>query len=90
MDGLPAGLEPRLWDPSGNSSGGWRSWFEHTNVRDEGVEAFASVVPAGEWTVYYWARATTKGTFIAAPAHAEEMYSPETFGRGAAERVVIE
>ena len=30
------------------------------------------------------------GTFLAAPAKAEEMYSPETFGRSAGETVVIE
>jgi hypothetical protein len=28
-------------------------------------------------------RATTAGTFIAAPASAEEMYEPEVFGRTA-------
>ena len=30
------------------------------------------------------------GTFLAAPAKAEEIYSPETFGRSAGETVVIE
>jgi hypothetical protein len=36
-----------------------------------------------------WAKATTPGEFIAPPPKAEEMYHPETFGRGASERVVV-
>jgi uncharacterized protein YfaS (alpha-2-macroglobulin family) len=31
----------------------------------------------------YLVRATTAGTFVAAPTHAEEMYEPEVFGRTA-------
>jgi hypothetical protein len=31
----------------------------------------------------YVVRATTAGTFRTAPAHAEEMYEPEVFGRTA-------
>jgi hypothetical protein len=38
----------------------------------------------------YTARATTPGTFIAAPTKAEEMYSPETFGRSTGVVVVVE
>jgi uncharacterized protein YfaS (alpha-2-macroglobulin family) len=37
----------------------------------------------------YIARATTAGTFAAAPAHAEEMYEPEIFGRTATMTVTI-
>lgn len=35
------------------------------------------------------ARATTPGTFTAGPPKAEEMYSPEVFGRGATDQVVV-
>jgi uncharacterized protein YfaS (alpha-2-macroglobulin family) len=35
-------------------------------------------------------RATTPGSFAAAPAKAEEMYGPESFGRSASERVLVE
>ena len=38
----------------------------------------------------YVARATTPGTFVVPPPKAEEMYAPETFGRGATDRVVVE
>jgi uncharacterized protein YfaS (alpha-2-macroglobulin family) len=36
------------------------------------------------------ARATTPGTFVVPPTKAEEMYMPETFGRSASDRVVVE
>ncbi len=72
---------------------GWwffsRPWFEHENLRDERVEAFASLVHHGTYTYSYVARATTPGTFIAMPAKAEEMYHPETFGRSSTEVVRI-
>ncbi|HEU0012318.1 MAG TPA: alpha-2-macroglobulin family protein, partial [Longimicrobium sp.] len=64
----------------------WGPWYEHQNLRDDRVEAFASHLPAGVYTYTYVARATTPGLFIAPPPRAEEMYSPETFGRGATDR----
>jgi uncharacterized protein YfaS (alpha-2-macroglobulin family) len=36
------------------------------------------------------ARATTPGLFVVPPTKAEEMYHPETFGRGAGDKVVVE
>ena len=69
----------------------WHStWYEHQNMRDERVEAFASLVWEGLHEYVYTVRATTPGTFVVPPPKAEEMYSPEVFGRGAADRVVIE
>ena len=68
----------------------WRPWFEHQNLRDERVEAFSSTVWAGVHTYRYVARATTPGTFVVPPPKAEEMYTPETFGRGGTDIVVVE
>ncbi|HEX8905866.1 MAG TPA: hypothetical protein VF771_13530, partial [Longimicrobiaceae bacterium] len=69
----------------------WRTWwFDHQNLRDDRAEAFAGYVPAGVYTYSYVARATTPGDFVVPPPHAEEMYSPETFGRGATDHVVVE
>ncbi len=104
VDPLPAGLEimnpalavtgniPR--DPSG---GGvprywwWQwTWYEHQNLRDERAEAFASLLWDGIHTYTYVARATTPGEFVVPPARAEEMYSPEVFGRSGSDRVVVE
>jgi uncharacterized protein YfaS (alpha-2-macroglobulin family) len=67
-----------------------RPWFDHQNLRDERVEAFAALVWEGVHTYRYTARATTPGSFVVPPPRAEEMYTPETFGRGASDRVVVE
>ncbi|MBE3133634.1 MAG: hypothetical protein IMZ55_09180, partial [Acidobacteria bacterium] len=73
--------EPAWW---------WRrAWFEHQNFRDERVEAFASLLWDGVYTYAYVARATTPGTYVVPPARAEEMYHPETFGRGSTDRVIV-
>jgi uncharacterized protein YfaS (alpha-2-macroglobulin family) len=105
VDPLPAGLEPmnpRLavtgpipQDPKAQQDGGpywwWnRSWYEHQNLRDERVEAFASLLWEGVHTYEYVARATTPGNFVVPPTKAEEMYMPETFGRGGSDRVIVE
>jgi alpha-2-macroglobulin len=104
VDPLPAGLEaqnpalattgPIPQDPKAVSTGSWwwwrRPWYEHQNMRDERVEAFASIVWEGVHNYTYVARATTPGVFVVPPAKAEEMYHPETYGRGGTDRVVIE
>jgi uncharacterized protein YfaS (alpha-2-macroglobulin family) len=104
VDPLPAGLEaqnpalattgPIPQDPKEVSSGDWwwwrRPWYEHQNMRAERVEAFASIVWEGVHNYTYVARATTPGVFVVPPAKAEEMYHPETYGRGGTDRVVIE
>jgi uncharacterized protein YfaS (alpha-2-macroglobulin family) len=76
------------------SGRGWwwwyRPWFEHQNMRDERVEAFASLLWDGVYNYSYVARATTPGHFVVPPPKAEEMYHPETFGRGSTDRVVVE
>jgi uncharacterized protein YfaS (alpha-2-macroglobulin family) len=67
-----------------------RPWFDHQNLRDERVEAFSSLLWEGVHAYRYFARATTPGRFVVAPPRAEEMYSPETFGRGASDVVIVE
>jgi len=66
------------------------NWFEHQNLRDERAEAFQSLLWEGKYEYNYIARATTKGRFVVPPAKAEEMYSPEVFGRSSTDKVVIE
>ena len=103
VDPLPAGLE--IVNPALAVSGstpqdpatpryryGWWSWtwFEHQNLRDERAEAFTSLLWDGVYEYTYTARATTPGTFIVPPAKAEEMYSPEVFGRSGSDWVVVE
>ena len=106
VDPLPAGLEslnPELAvtgavpadEKIGTLARGRRSWwarqwYEHQNLRDERAEAFASLLWEGVYTYSYVARATTPGLFVVPPPKAEEMYHPETFGRGATDRVRVE
>jgi uncharacterized protein YfaS (alpha-2-macroglobulin family) len=105
VDPLPAGLEPQNpalavtgaipQDKSSSKSRGrywwWnRTWYEHQNMRDERVEAFTSLLWAGVHEYTYVARATTPGQFVVPPTKAEEMYHPETFGRSASDKVIVE
>jgi uncharacterized protein YfaS (alpha-2-macroglobulin family) len=105
VDPMPAGLEamnpalavtgPIPLDPQEQSGRGaywwwYGPWYEHQNMRDERVEAFASLLWEGVHTYEYVARATTPGNFVVPPPKAEEMYMPETFGRGGSDRVIIE
>lgn len=66
-----------------------RPWFEHQNMRDERTEAFTTLLWGGVHNYTYYARATTPGEFVVPPAKAEEMYSPETFGRSSSDRVFV-
>lgn len=105
VDPLPAGLEalnPALKGQdlptsrrTSSTRGGrrwWYSpwWYEHENYRDERVEAFTQWLQYGVHEYSYYARATTPGQFVVPPTRAEEMYHPETFGRSASDRVVVE
>ena len=104
VDPLPAGLE--IINPALSVSGStpqdpdspdyrygwwwWGTWYEHQNMRDERAEAFTSLLWDGVYEYTYTARATTPGTFVAPPTKAEEMYSPEVFGRSASDWVIVE
>jgi hypothetical protein len=67
----------------------WGTWYEHQNMRDNRAEAFTSLLWDGVYEYTYIARATTPGTFIVPPAKAEEMYSPEVFGRSGSDWVIV-
>jgi uncharacterized protein YfaS (alpha-2-macroglobulin family) len=103
VDPLPAGLEiinPALavsetipQDPNAEQTDSWWwwwRWYEHQNLRDERVEVFTSLLWDGVYEYTYVTRATMPGTFVVPPAKAEEMYSPELFGRSASALVIIE
>ena len=104
VDPLPAGLEivnpalavsqsvPQDPDSSDYRYGWWWwwPWYEHQNMRDEQAEAFTPLLWDGVYDYSYVARATTPGRFVVPPATAEEMYSPEVFGRSSTDWVVVE
>jgi len=102
-DPLPAGFESlnpvlamtaRIPDDASDQSHESRQlqslWFDHQNLRDERTEAFTSLLWEGVYDYSYVARATTPGSFVVPPTKAEEMYHPETFGRGKTDRVRVE
>jgi hypothetical protein len=102
VDPLPAGLEivnPALAvsqnaaqeDPSTRRYGWWwwGTWYEHENLRDDRAEAFTPLLWDGVYEYTYIARATTPGTFVVPPTKAEEMYSPEVFGRSGSDWVIV-
>jgi uncharacterized protein YfaS (alpha-2-macroglobulin family) len=73
---------------------GWIDWwqrggFDRVERHDDRVLLFATRLAEGEHVFSYVARATTAGTFRTAPAHAEEMYEPEVFGRTATDLVTV-
>jgi uncharacterized protein YfaS (alpha-2-macroglobulin family) len=74
--------------------GDWADWwqrggFDRVERHDDRVLLFATRLAEGEHVFSYVARATTAGTFRTAPAHAEEMYEPEVFGRTATDVVAV-
>jgi uncharacterized protein YfaS (alpha-2-macroglobulin family) len=105
VDPLPAGFEPvesgfattardQAEEADTQSSTDWQDWwqrggFDHVERHDDRVQLFATRLAEGEHTFTYLARATTSGTFQVAPARAEEMYTPEVFGRTASTVVQV-
>ena len=67
-----------------------RAWFEHQNLRDERVEAFASLLWEGVYTLQLRRARDHAGRVRRAAAEGGGDVRPETFGRGATDRVVVE
>jgi uncharacterized protein YfaS (alpha-2-macroglobulin family) len=85
----------RAQDAQGDpdEAGWWRWWrggFDHVERHDDRVHLFATRLSEGVHEFSYIARATTAGTFRTAPAHAEEMYQPEVFGRTATSTIEVQ
>jgi uncharacterized protein YfaS (alpha-2-macroglobulin family) len=87
---IPADESGDIDSPIPYESWWWGQWYEHEQLRDDRTEAFAAYLAGGTYTYSYVARATTPGSFVVPPTRAEEMYSPETFGRSSTDRVVVE
>jgi alpha-2-macroglobulin len=73
-------------DRQPEAEGNWMSWwerggFDHVERRDDRIQLFATRLSEGAHSFTYIVRATTAGTFRTAPARAEEMYTPEIWGR---------
>jgi len=72
----------------------WTKWwrgggFDHIERHDDRVNLFATRLGEGSHEFTYLLRATTAGTFVVSPMHAEEMYEPEVFGNTKTESVEV-
>jgi uncharacterized protein YfaS (alpha-2-macroglobulin family) len=84
----------REQDAQGDVSDDWTQWwrrggFDYVERHDDRVQLFATRLSEGRHVFSYIVRATTSGTFRTAPAHAEEMYEPEVFGRTATAMIEV-
>ena len=69
---------PDDWSPGGSAAGSITS-----SATTIACSSSRRGLSEGRHEFTYIVRATTAGTFRTAPAHAEEMYEPEVFGRTA-------
>jgi len=71
----------------------WFRWYyspwQQADLRDDRAVLQADRLPKGVYEYVYYARATTPGSFFVAPAHAEETYFPEVFGRSDSSRFTV-
>ncbi len=101
-DFLPAGMEAldpnRTWQPAATDAFspqdfrryGWGGWyFYHREAYDERVVFSADTLPAGVYTVVYYARAAVPGAYQTRPATASEVFFPDVRGRSAGTVVTI-
>ena len=103
-DRVPAGFEPinfRLPDADqtlrdlareddGESDYRRVFWYNHQEIWPDRVAVYADHLDAGVYTYSYLARAVTSGSYLTPGPQAEEMYAPETFGRGSGHRLVVD
>jgi uncharacterized protein YfaS (alpha-2-macroglobulin family) len=71
----------------------WFRWYyspwHQVDLRDDRAVLSATWLSRGVYEYVYYARATAPGDFFVAPAHAEETYFPEVFGRSDSSRFIV-
>jgi uncharacterized protein YfaS (alpha-2-macroglobulin family) len=63
--------------------------FYHMELKHSAARFFADYLPAGNYHLTYTVQAIAPGSFVALPAHAEEMYDPDLFGESSSDTVKI-
>ena len=78
---------------AGGYAAPWFGWYyspwQQADLRDDRAVLSAERLPKGVYEYVYYARATAPGDFFVAPAHAEETYFPEVFGRSDSGRFTV-
>jgi len=79
--------------PGGSYFAPWYRWYyspwQQVELRDDRAALYAGSISKGVYEYVYYARATTPGNFFVAPAHAQETYFPEVFGRSDSSTFVV-
>jgi uncharacterized protein YfaS (alpha-2-macroglobulin family) len=78
---------------AGGYAAPWFGWYyspwQQVDLRDDRAVLSAERLSKGVYEYVYYARATAPGSFFFAPAHAEETYFPEVFGRSDSGRFTV-
>jgi uncharacterized protein YfaS (alpha-2-macroglobulin family) len=68
----------------------WHFWTpSYTDMRDDRVTVFSTFLPAGSYEYTFNVRASVPGEFKVLPAHGEQIYFPEVWGRSAGDIFTI-
>ncbi|HEX5368415.1 MAG TPA: hypothetical protein VFY10_03275, partial [Dehalococcoidia bacterium] len=71
----------------------WFRWYynpwQQADVLDNEVRLSTRTLSKGVYEFVYYARATTPGDYFVAPAHAEESFFPDVFGRSDSSRFTV-
>ena len=85
---FPAGLEPENAASGADAFAGGVIW-QHCELRKSSLVLYAPQLRPGVYSHSFRLRAVARGSFLVKPARAEEMYSPEVFGRTSASGMEI-
>jgi alpha-2-macroglobulin len=92
-DPLPAGLEAlnTLLTSTSQAEGSGQELgnVDHTEIKNDRVLMFATLLTSGATDLQYVARATTPGSFTVPPTQVEDMYRSEVFGRTATAKFTV-
>lgn len=76
-----------------NLTGRWRTlgssrWgFYNREIGNDNVRFASDFLPSGRYRLYWVGRVVSTGSFLARPAHAEAMYTPEIYGNSRPQRI---
>lgn len=74
-------------------AGSWRTlgttrWgFYNREIGNDNVRFASDFLPSGRYRLYWSGRVISTGNFVARPAHAESMYTPEIYGNSRLQRI---
>lgn len=69
---------------------GFSFWsFYHKELRHHAAIFYSEYLPAGNYHLAYVAQAIAAGEFAVMPAHAEEMYEPDVYGKSAPAKLLV-